>query len=48
MGNIDYNFKTRPTNIKKIKEELLNQGRRDKEGALKEDRSRRELSNSKN
>lgn len=43
MNNIDVNLKAKPTNIKQIKEELLNQGRKDKEGTLKEDRSRREL-----
>ena len=30
MNNIDTNLKARPTNIKQIKEELLNQGRKDK------------------
>ena len=46
MGNIDHD-KGRPTNIKQIKEELLNQGRKDKEGGLREDRSRKELSASR-
>ena len=46
MGNIDHD-KGRPNNIKQIKEELLNQGRKDKEGGLREDRSRKELSASR-
>ena len=47
MGNIENNDKGKPTNIKQIKQELLNQGRKDKEGSLREDRSRKELSASK-
>ena len=47
MNNIDINLKARPTNIKQIKEELLNQGRKDKEGSLREDRSRRDLTASR-
>ena len=44
MGNIE--VKTRPTNIKQIKEELLNQGRKDKDGSLRDDRSRKDFSSS--